>query len=238
MTERSCLALCLLLTGLLAAPAGAAGEFPDPPDARIQNVGSDLTVYGMQLQARRFESERSMEQVLDFYRRHWKGRQDSGDKERPGYEEIEVGPWRMITRLTEERLYSVQVQSDGRGSWGYLGETPLSSFAQLDPDEWGSDFPSMRGSQAIGDLAHDDPGRDARTLHLVNDFSVKGNSSYYRKHFRQRGWQTVMDESLGGNEPTAFVFRKGREEISMVIQQRDDGKTHIITNRVEHGLLD
>lgn len=236
LKSASRIAICTLSV-LVCGVAVAKDRFPDPPDATIVSIGDDVSVYGMNVNARRFESDASAQQILAFYRQTWEGKQGRGKHRRDGYKITEVGPWQMISRLTDDRLLSVQVQPRGDGSWGYLGSTPLESFAQLDPDEWGGQFPRMRGSRVRSDVSHDDPGRTAHTLQLVNHFSVQGNTNFYKQHYTDRGWSTVMDMSAGARKPTALVFRKGRREVSLVIKRGKDDQTYVVVNKVENGLL-
>ena len=84
----------------------------------------------------------------------------------------------------------------------------------------------------LSDVSSKDVGSRGRTIMMSNSFSVSSNVDYYRDHYRQNGWRTMMDQgtnrSDGGH---ALVFIKSGTEIA-VVASRENGKTNIIFNEI------
>lgn len=216
---------CLLFWTLSVA----AAELPGPPDAQIERIAPSTTSLGMRLSIRRFRVDRSMEQVLDFYRQLWKDQAV----------ETELPPWQMIGTRVDGQYLNVQVQPQGRGAWGYLSISDLPE--RLDSKQYdalmGGSFPMMNGSQVLDDQVSKDPGKDGRVLLIRNRFSPFTNLNFYKRHYANRGWQLVMDEQVAPRQGAyALYFSKGRESLTLTIN-RLDGETSIVANHVKRGLL-
>ena len=216
--------------GLLALMAETQAEdFPAPPSATVENIAGSVTSMGMNLNIRRFKIERSVETVLTFYRNLW-GKEAS---------ESEMPPWMMIGRIDGDHYYNVQVQSVAAGSWGYLSISDLPGRLEDQSYEYpdGGNFPKMNGSQVIDDQVSDDPGKKGRTLMIANGFSVKSNHSFYKNHYRNQGWNVVMDQQTEPRQAAyALYMTKGPKTVTLTIFE-SDGKTMVVANEVNRGLL-
>lgn len=217
--------LCALLLG---QPAAAGEDFPAPPRAQVEWVSSNMVYNNRTMQVRTFKSRLPAERVLEYYRNLWQ----DGFKGRPGYTETDtMQPWRIISRITDDHLLTVQVMSMGNDSKGYLSASPLGEiFDEGEP--LGQDFPMMQGSKVINDIKTPDAGRDGRTLFLSNDFSVNGNANYYRDHYDLRGWKIDMDQAPSTGDQHVLAFSKGRKKINIVITRKQD-RSFVVANSVE-----
>ena len=179
-----------------------------------------MVVNGIPLHVRQFKSKQSVEEVLKFYRQFW----PKGTEKEPGYTETDVlTPWKIITRVEDGYLMTVQVTEQGdRGSHGLLGISKL-----LDPEQdlptLGDGFPKMRGSTVFNDIESKDIGKKGRTLQLSNHFSAQTNASFYRDHFVNNGWIMDMDKTISGGNTHAQRFSNGDKNVIIVINKAKNG---------------
>ena len=188
-----------------------------------------MVVNGIPLHVRQFKSKQSVEGVLEFYRQFW----PKGTEKEPGYTETDVlTPWKIITRVEDNYLMTVQVTEDGdRGSTGLLGISKL-----LDPEKdlptLGEGFPKMRGSTVFNDIESKDIGKKGRTLQISNHSSVQTNANFYRDHFVNNGWVMDMDKTISGGNTHTQRFSNGNKNVIIVINKARNGS--VIVAQTEH----
>jgi hypothetical protein len=199
---------------LLADP-----KFPPPPDSTIGKLGESMIVNGIAMDIRQFVSNRSVEQVLEFYRQYW----PAGTEEKPGYTETDIlEPWNIITRVEDGYLMTVQVtSSNGRGSSGLLGMSRLPDPEKL--PELGKGFPKMRGSHVLNDVMTEDIGKHGRTLQMTNQASVENNTNFYRNHYVNQGWGIDLDQAISGGDTHSLRFSQGKKNVNIVIHRSENG---------------
>ena len=120
------LKVVLILLALVAPPFGAvahAESFPSVDGATVEWVSKSMVVNGMTGAFRTFDTDKSVEKVLEFYRNLW----SDGYEGKPGYREGWLGNWKIISRLDDGKILMVQVMGAGSGSTGYLSESDLAS---------------------------------------------------------------------------------------------------------------
>ena len=218
-----------LLATLMVTTAWARAPFPPPPDARVTPLGDSQQALGMRLEIRRFETDDSVDRVLAFYRRLWKGKAA----------ESEMPPWRLIGRLQDGLYYNVQVQPRaGRGAWGFLsiGDLPRQARNRSYRIPEAGDIPRLSGSRVLDTQVSRDPHKTARTLSLTNRFSVARNLTYYRNHYLGQGWALEMDEATAGRKAHVLRFRRGNEQVTLAIH-RDADHTTVVANHVRERAL-
>jgi len=221
-----CLFLC---TTVWAKP-----DFPPPDEASVDKVGDAMVVNGIATEIRSFYTKKSTEKVADFYHKEWK----KGDEGRtPGYTDTDaMVPWRLITRIEDGYLMTVQFQeADQGGSWGYLAMSPLPD-KDMDKIELGKNVPLMNDSSVIREIEHDDPGKKARTLLVSNSHSVSSNINYYRNYYIDKGWSVETDYELTRGVMHSLVFKSNRKEINMMFIG-DHNETRIVINSVTHTIF-
>ena len=174
-----------LFTGLVffSGQVFSAPKFPPPPDSKIGRIGDDMIVNGVPMDIRQFTSKKSVEDVLQFYRDFW----PQGTEKEPGYTETDaLTPWRIITRVENGYLMTIQVTEEGdRGSSGLLGMSRLPDPENL--PKIGKGFPKLNGSYVANDIQSRDIGKEGRTLQISNRYSVERNANFYRSHFEGQG---------------------------------------------------
>lgn len=235
MPFKSILFLSYICIGMLSARA-AEPKKPDCapfslPGMKLTWVAPDVVHNGIPLQIWRFESKDGLQTLLSRYRAKWKSSaQDPQDAI-----EYEVGGYRVIAKLRDKCFYTVQARNlVAVGSQGLLAVSQLQENYQ--PHLLGQNFPMMSGSMVTSDLAHRDPGKEARTILLMNQFSTDANADFYRRVLGGDGWRTISDhlvEFKGGNgHGFALTFKRGYNETSMVIS-RTMGGSSVLVNQVD-----
>jgi len=231
------LSFILLFAFLSPVSLAATPDFPPPPEAIVEWVGKDLEVNGIKSAVRSFHTRKSIEKVVEFYRREWKR---PVAKDMPGFmETIDAAPWYIISRVEDGYLLTVQVQvkrDDESGSWGYLSMSPLPG-KNSGNSEIGKGTPKMSGSHVLSEVKSKDPGKKATTLIIANNHSVSSNVTFYRNHYQGKGWTVETDLDLGGaGKIHSLVFKTRRNRITMMFM-KDKNATRIVINQVTHSLL-
>lgn len=222
--------LLLILACTIPGTGVAKPDFPDfppPPDSTVGRPAENMVMNGIPMDVRQFVSKRSVSEVLEFYREHW----PEGTEEKPGYTETDVlDPWRIITRVEDGYLMTIQVTESGdRGSSGLLAISRLPNPGKL--PELGEGFPKLRGSYVMNDILSKDLGKEGRTLQIANDYSVQHNANYYRDHYANYGWGKEMDQSISGGDTRSLRFSNGKSSVTIVIHKTSEGS--LITAQTE-----
>lgn len=219
-----CSALLAVAAAVLPAASSAAVAVPSPPWMERSAVAEKLIVNGIPSTVHHFQAQRSLEEVLMFYRSHWAG-DGTGT---PGYREAEVPPWHVISRLEGRHLLVVQAKKAADVSEGYLAITDLQEIDVK--HELGSKIPRLQGSEVVNDLTSIDPGSKGRTVMLFNGFSVARNSDYYREHYLGRGWGKVVDQET--DDARVLVFGSDGRQAHLVISP-SGARTQVVMNLVD-----
>lgn len=212
---------CIVLWSDLAL---AAPKFPPPPGSKIGLIAESMVINGIAMDVRQFNSKRSVEEVLEFYREFW----PKGTEEKPGYTETDaLEPWLIITRVEEGYLMTVQVTQAGRkGSTGLLGISKLPDPENL--PELGNKIPKMSGSKIFNDIKTGDIGKNGRTVALINDFTVENNANFYRDYYTGHGYGLDMDKTVSGGDSHAQRFSQQGDVVTIVITKAAEG-TVVVT---------
>lgn len=230
----------VLFCSLVASQIGAWAALPAKPDCEpfalpgltLSWVTPDVVHNGLPLQIRRFESRVPVAGVLSLYRKAWQATPQS-----PGAPlEYELQGYRVIAKLRDRCFYTLQARPGGMvGSEGMLAVSAVQEGFQQLP-VLGQDFPKMSGSEVAADMTHRDPGKQARTIVLNNQFSVNANADFYRRVLGDDGWLITSDHKVplkGGNgHAFAMTFKRGFFESSMVIS-RSQGGSSVLVNTVD-----
>ena len=236
--RKSSLVLAVTLLYFLLPLSTFAGppDFPPPPGASVEWVGKNIEVNGIKSAIRAFHSRKSIEDVVQFYRREWKR---PAEKDKPGFmESIDAAPWFIISRIEDGYLLTVQVrvnENDPSGSWGYLSTSPLPSASKKTP-ELGSSIPKIPGSYVINEMKSSDPGKNATTMIISNTHSVMNNASFYRQHYQGKGWTTETDRRLGTDESHSLVFKNRRNSVTIMVL-KDKNYTRVVVNSVKNSVF-
>ena len=207
---------------MCGSPAQAAyGKFPAPGWLGVVLIADEMVINGLPSQVQTFTSDKSIDTLLDFYRKRWLGT--------PAYKESRAVPWHIIAKYDGRFLYTVQVRQENtfRIS-GYLAMADLQGMQEKKRQK--ETVPQMSGTAIVNDSTTHDSDRTGRALILTNSYSTESNSLFYRNYYADRGWEKLMD--TGSNDATVMSFSKGEKETRLVIG-RHNGATQIIMNTTE-----
>jgi hypothetical protein len=228
----SCLTAILLLPFSVSAKAP---KFPSPPDASVEWVSKNLTMNGIKNSIRAFHSNKTIEKVVEFYRKEWENPPRGG---KLGYTETIVGsPWYILTRVEDGYLMTVMVQvqeNNKKRSWGYLSTSPLPKNPKKPLPALGGDTAKMTGSDVMNEMKTNDPGKKATTMIISNEHSIHRNAMFYRKHYEGMGWTKESDHDAGDVKTLVYKTRKKR---TTIVLQRDGSGSKIIVNSVKNTMF-
>lgn len=208
-------------------------DFPPPPKAKVKSVGNDMVINGRTTAIRMFVTREDLDDVLEFYQELW---EEPVSKGAPGFtqEDEAMLPWRLVTRVEDGHVMTVQVQlgRDGDGAWGYLADSLLPKGGE--PVAGEPPPPSIGGSDVLSNITHNDPGQLGQTAVVKNDYSVSRNADFYRQSYGD--WRTDMDKALIEGHLHTLRFTRGRQNVVITISGSEDG-AEIVINRVSKSLL-
>ena len=221
----------LMLFVLLCPATALATDWPSieaPPKATVQWVGQNMKLNGVPLRIQQFSSNVSMNEVISYYRAIWGSRADKKSVENA------LGKGQVIGKQQGDYYLSVQVTPAGLTKCtGYLTVSmlPGSQRIVMNSDQ----FPLMSGSNIHSELESNDPGQKAKTLTLLNTYSVASNADFYKERLTAQGWQ--LDPHYGGSQQDgkayAMFFRRGNTEATVIISKATAG-TFTVANIVTH----
>lgn len=225
----------LVVAAVLGASAARASppDFPPPDHAAVTVVSNSMTIQGRTMAVRSFVSDDPVEDVVAFYQDLW---QEPPVKGAPGvaYEPDALAPWHLLTRVEDGYVMTVQVQpSNSQGSFGYLALGKLPDPGD-GPVPAPPDPPAMDGSALQSTMVNDDPGKEAQTSMLINEYSVDSNVHFYRNYYQ--AWRKDIDQAMGNKSLHALSFRRGSEQVIITIQGGRDG-SQIVLNSIKHSVL-
>ena len=203
----------------------AAVQLPLPPKTQLTQVTERALVKGMNLQISQFKSTLSVTEVVSFYQNLWPEKSIV----------TEFSPWTMVGSRSAQQFYNVQVQPQGKGSWGYLSVSDLPK--QLQQGVFGKstkqlELPAMSGSQLIDQQRHQDLLNTSKTWVLRNSYSVDANSQYYLNYYLQRGWKLLQDTRGSGLKVRVLLLGKAGQSVSLSVRA-DNGQSEIVANLIK-----
>ena len=92
----------------------------------------------------------------------------------------------------------------------------------------------MENTQVIDDIRSVDDSREARTLLVLNRYSVESNALFYRKQMTLLGWRRTEDRTAQPGRARVLMFQKGTQQAIISLEQRR-GRTAVVANLVSGG---
>lgn len=202
-------------------------EFPLPKNERVIIVGNNMVVNGQTMRIMEMTSQRSVKDIIEFYKKSWKSPVKKGA---PGYIVNEAPPYLIISRPEKNFLMTAQVKKNGRkGSYSLLAiSKTLNKNAVI---KLGTGFPKMNTTTVLSDIASKDIHQEGRTLILENAFSINSNVNFYRDYYLKRGWNDVTQGNTSSNDMAVMIMNKNNDELNLTFN-KEDNKTHIVVVEV------
>jgi hypothetical protein len=189
-------------------------DFPPPPDSLVQEIVKDSVVNGLPQSIKIYTSEKSVEQVVEFYRKEW---QNTGVGP-PIVDDVEK---KKIVSLATEEGYFFTVMAEPRAGSGSIGHMSIAFLNRMKEDgpKLGADFPMPEDSQVASDMVSHDFGKRARMILLRNSHSMDYNKRFYNSSFKFDGWILTKDSRTPKSKGRGVVleFKRGIEVASIVI---------------------
>ncbi len=196
---------------------------PTPEDAKISVVSEDTIFNGVPMKMWEMNVNEKSEKVLDFYRKEWAKPTIKGA---PGFTENKYGDWKLISRMEDEYLLTVQIKDRPLNRTLALIAMSTLPMAKNLPAP-GKGFPVLADTLVLNDIKSSDGNKDSRTIIAQNSRSVSENIKFYRRLFRRKGW-TELTESLDPH-PVAgmLMFDKRNKELNLTVT-KSNKKTDIV----------
>jgi hypothetical protein len=87
----------------------------------------------------------------------------------------------------------------------------------------------MSGSRILNDKQHKDIGKSARTILLVNNFSVSANGQYYLNYYQGKKWSLLADNKNSKMHTRVMTFQKGSKVVTLTIAKVEK-HTNVVAN--------
>ncbi len=219
--------VCLLLTFSIKANAGWP-TFPHAPGMESKWIADQLVYNGVPMWVEEFSCICRPEKVLDYYRRRW-------GRLKHGFVESEFRGFQQINRGEEGFFFSVQIKEKNNGegeSEGRLSITVVPPKGSESP-VLGSGIPQPDFTSVLNDVQDAVPGKRIRTLALYNDIDMMTNTNFYRTHFAERGWKSMLQTVSPKQGSQALSFTRKNKDVNIVIYTGQNGQSNILYNEVE-----
>lgn len=138
--------------------------------------------------------------------------------------------WKVIARLRNGCLETVQTQAAGSGTLAYVGLSAPRDFRRVDRAR--VHFPYPGDSRLLSVVTSHDQSQKGSTLLLASRRSVSGMDRYYRRTLVHQGWVLEMNRKLPDGD-VALIFQRGAEEADVALSHDADGSEAVI-NVVHH----
>lgn len=196
------------------------------PEGKYQWVAETIVYNGLPMRIQRFDGKQLPAQVLAFYRRQWAGEGAAAPLE------YSAGAWQVISAARSGCFYTVQVQTGGEGSTGFLAVSGAPPGPKVKANKA---LPMLTGSTILNDIEHRDTGKTGRTVILSNGFSPEANADFYRRRLEDDGWRPVTDMAMktAKGPGIAMVMKRELAELSLVITRRGQ-TTSVLANFMDN----
>lgn len=206
----------------LAAEMASAGDWPviaTPKGSRLSVVSENMAFNGVPMKMWEMVASSKHEEVLSFYRNEWKRPAIKGA---PGFTEYELGEWKVISRLDEDYLITVQVMDEPPGrSVALIAMSTLPVAEDLPVP--GRGFPTLGDSTILNDIVAKDGSKESRTILAKNNRPVVENIDFYRRTFRRKGWIELTGNEEPHKNAGALIFDKKNRELNLTVTKADTG---------------
>lgn len=184
------------------------------PDMQIQSVAKRILFNGLDMRAQVFESPRSPEEILAFYRKVWRGQVVVNS----------MGSEQVIGHREGDYFTTVQVSASGSGSKGNIGVVDVATA----PEHYvpGKGIPTPMDSKIFNDILYPDDPIPTRMIALRNRLSTQQNVSFYRERLEGEGWKPLNDRCASSG--CVLDFQRGDQKMNLVIEPQKNVRSQIV----------
>lgn len=225
-TKRRALAVTVWVAAVwLSGQAGAASgdqpiiaampEAPVFPGATTRWVGKQLALNGLPMSIRSFSSSASAKDVLEFYRRAWRGE----DAARTAA--VDYRGFSSVGAEVDGFYYTVQIRDSAMGSEGMLVVSVAPDRAREDRS---TQLPVIAGDQLVQKIEAMDLGVYSQTLILRSPSSLDASTSAYQAALLGDGWSPAgVRQARAPGSAALRWFQKGAEQCRIAVIADNSG---------------
>jgi len=204
-------------------------NFPVPPQMNVWWIANGNVHNGQVLFIKRFKSRLTIEKVAEFYRSEWQSNNDN-----PGYMQDEASDWLIISHLTAEYQWVVQIRSDssGSGSEGILSVMTINTGSNTTMAGVRSHkkfTESLSGGNLLSSTYSTKP-QPARTQLYVYTESPARLANRFKSHLALKGW--ALQDEFTHNDTITQRFNDTRRQLDIAFVEQSRNKTLVLVNEV------
>ena len=201
-------AVAILAGLLLIVPAKADDRIM--PGLTAQWIARDMEINGLPASMQTITGNRSLDEVLRYYRRAWSGAID----------ERQEGPWTVIATRQGDQFISLRLQGFGRSVRGVL-------TVSLDPEKATPNSKSELGIppnlQKLGHQIFRDRGSRGENLTLMSRRSVPYERQAFASLYENDGWTKIEDRTTQSvHDGHVMTFLHGKKQVRVVLYRDPD----------------
>jgi hypothetical protein len=198
--------LCTTFCSMATSHAHARCELDDFPrmdEMKLFSVLDDAIHNNRPMMVQGFIADHSMDAVIDYYHRKWKGR----------FNDSAYAQWYQVSTLTDDCLMTVQVAAHDDGSQGRLVISNVPTVSSDTP--MGEGVLKPTDANVVSDLATVDGPKSGRVTLLAVGESPTEVAQFYRSNLAASGWQQQQD--FRKDQAHVLVFRQGLNVMNILI---------------------
>ena len=208
--------------------AASSDRFLTPPNTKSWWVSQGSVHNGQIMYIKRFESNQSVDGVIEFYKTRWESGSDI-----PGYMESSANGWRMISQLDERQQWVVQIRSSqsGTGSEGMISRMLLNEFTSNSSTTNDKFTPMMAGGELISATYSDSPS-DSKTQTQLFSGRASSVANQMKHHMQGRGWD--LQDEYSYKDSITQRFERPQRKLDVALVGISGVKTLVFVNEVTH----
>lgn len=206
----------------------AYATVPTATGMSLSWVGQELNHNGRPMTILHFSSAETADETLRFYRDAW---QKPLADNIPPYIENNIGDWKVISRLSGDDSWVVQVRDKkSGGAEGYISDMSMSASVTIPPEV--GRFPQMTGSLLISYTSSADTHARGLTLVLKSPHSVRASAEFYLAKLSSEGF-SISNKQIDAESATLF-FADEKSKVDVAVGRADDGGSLIFANLISN----
>jgi len=215
--------LFLVQSQMVAASEEALNAVPLPEFIKTETVAINIIQNGHQLSIANLQTNSSIENVLEFYRKQWNEPLADGV---PGFVENTAGDWSIISRPKDGWNQVVQVRSTESEVDGRISVMELEPVTDAAPD-----FAMPGNASLVSSTGAKDIGHKSSTYVIFSESGIDTVSRFYRNHLDNDGWARVSDKNI--NNSQVMLLQRSGERVELVVSRMPEGGgSLIVINKV------
>lgn len=206
---------------------------PVPENSSIVVVADKMLFNGIPMKTWELKALMKPDELQKFYMTAWAVPSDSADINTPGHLIKTIPGYRVISRVEENYLLTVQVRDQKTASSRAL--LAISKITRDKNREYilGDGFPALTGTTFINDIEAIDGPKKSRTLIATSEAPLQSVARFYRTTMMRNGWLEITKNIVITNKGGAMIFQRNKEEMNITLSP-DQNTVNIVAIIVEN----